>query len=62
LERRLRLRIDLHVQTLEGDEGDEQLVYVQALAAEHAPGAHRAERGEQFEAVIDESVGHGELS
>jgi hypothetical protein len=60
--RRLRLRIDLQVQALEDDERDEQLIDVQAMAAEHALGAHRTERGQQFEAVIDQRLAHGELS
>jgi hypothetical protein len=62
LERRLRLVIDLQVQPLEGDDRDEQLIDVEAVAAEHAPRAHGAERREQFEALIDQGLAHGRQS
>jgi hypothetical protein len=56
LEARLRHRIHLHVQALEGDQRDEQIVHVQAVPAEHRAGAHRSQRGEKFQAVGNEGV------
>jgi hypothetical protein len=56
LEARLRQRVHLQVQALEGDERDEQVVHIQAVPAEHCAGTHRTQRGEQFQAVGDEGV------
>jgi hypothetical protein len=54
--------IGLQVQPFEADDGDEQIVDVDAVAAEHAFGAHRTQRCEQFEAVIDQRLTHAGLS
>jgi hypothetical protein len=56
LEVRLRYRIHLQVQPLEGDERDEQVVHVQAVPAEHRAGTHAPQRGKQFQAVGNEGV------
>jgi hypothetical protein len=52
------LRVGLEVQALEGHDGDEQVVEVEPVAAEHAPRAHRTQRGQQFQAMLDEGGGH----
>jgi hypothetical protein len=59
LEVRLRLRVHLQIQALEGDECDEQIVHVQAVPTEHRAGTHCAQRGEQFQAMGDERMNLG---
>jgi hypothetical protein len=59
LEGGLRLGIDLQVELLADDDGDEQLVDIEAVAAEHALRPRRAERGEQLDAVGGEGVARG---
>jgi hypothetical protein len=56
LEARLRYRVHLQVQALEGDERDEQVVHVQAVPAEHRASTHGPQRGKQFQAVGDKRV------
>jgi hypothetical protein len=53
-EKRARHRVRLEKQPVVRDQRNEQLVDVEALAAEHAAAAHRTERREEFQAVSDE--------
>jgi len=56
-EQRARLGAGLEVEPVAGDQGAEEVVDIEAVAAEHAPCAHAAQRRQQFEAVFDERVG-----
>jgi len=53
-EERARHRIGLQEQPVVRDQCDEEIVDVEALAAEHAAAAHHTERREEFETVGDE--------
>src|SRR5205085_10240915 len=59
-EGRPRLFVGLEKDAVVDDEGNEQIVDVDAVPAEHAARARRSERGKQFHAVVRELVlGHG---
>ena len=51
-------RVRLEVEHIAGYEGEHQSVQKHAVAAEHAPRRHGAERPEQLHHVIDEIVCH----
>jgi hypothetical protein len=54
LEQRPRLRVDLEEQAVVADQGHEDVVDVEAVAAEHAAHAHAAQWREQLGAMGDE--------
>ena len=54
--------VGLQVQRIGDDQGEEQVVDIDAMAAEHAPRPCPAQRRQQFQAVGDEfgiKAGHG---
>ncbi|MBP6675627.1 MAG: hypothetical protein KA185_10155 [Vitreoscilla sp.] len=57
---KLRAGVAIHLQVkgFASNQGDENLVHIQAVATEHALDTHRAQWREQLAAPVDEVLGH----